>query len=112
MRVVIDKKIRNNLLVIRLGAPNPRGALLGQKTKNSNRTQNLIAVMRRSATILLSGVTKMGAVACGYFHDYVAFQDGSYLLRIGMPKSAGINYSQNSWVIAMLLQARSKLGTS
>ena len=54
----------------------------------------------------------MGAIVCGYVYDHVAFQDCSYILTVGMPKFAGINDSQNSWTFAMLLQERSKLGTS
>ena len=103
MRVVIDKQIRNNVLVIGLGAGIQSRVLLSCKTKNSNGTQNLIAVMRCSAAILLTESVDMGAISGGYTYDYVPIQDGSYVVRPSMAKSAGINNSQNSWAIAMLL---------
>ena len=52
-----------------------------QKTKHCNRTQNLIAIMRCPAAIFLAEGTDTGMIACGQLQDYVAFQDGSYLLR-------------------------------
>ena len=60
--------------------------------------------MRCPAAIFLADSVEMGTIPGRYTYDKVPFQHSSYVVRLGMAKPVGINYSQNSWAIAMLLQ--------
>ena len=112
MRVVINSQIGHAVGIDEFGLGMESATGFTTKRKNRNSAQDTVAFMGCTTTVLLAININNRTVSNGHVDSQGAFKQSRQVVRLGMPQRASIEDRENSRTIAVLINERTKLGTS